>query len=137
MLLQNFLAGVDESWFRLVHVDIEARAAPAVAALHPLIHAAHQVRAVIFFVAFPASPSARVCLSARVSVIQLAAHGSLGSHAEHQTHLVLPALMHEAGYLIAPVLVLFVQGDEMDVARGLLQIVSSLEAMQATLARME
>jgi indoleamine 2,3-dioxygenase len=32
-LLQNFLGGVDEEWFILVHVDIEAKAAPAIAAL--------------------------------------------------------------------------------------------------------
>src|SRR5687768_113490 len=29
VLLQNFLAGVDEEWFILIHVDIEAKAAPA------------------------------------------------------------------------------------------------------------
>jgi indoleamine 2,3-dioxygenase len=32
-LLQNFLAGVDEEWFILVHVDIEAKAAPVPAAI--------------------------------------------------------------------------------------------------------
>jgi len=31
-LLQNFLGGMDEEWFVLVHVEIEARAAPALAA---------------------------------------------------------------------------------------------------------
>lgn len=31
--LNNFLGGVDEEWFRLVHVAIEAQAAAAVAAL--------------------------------------------------------------------------------------------------------
>ncbi|PSC67570.1 hypothetical protein C2E20_8766 isoform A [Micractinium conductrix] len=31
--LHNFLGGMDEEWFRLVHIEIEARAAPAVAAL--------------------------------------------------------------------------------------------------------
>ena len=35
VLLQNFLAGVDEEWFILIHVDIEARVAPALAALGP------------------------------------------------------------------------------------------------------
>lgn len=34
-LLQNFLGGLDEEWFVLIHVDIEARAAPAVASLLP------------------------------------------------------------------------------------------------------
>ena len=33
VLLQNFLAGVDEEWFILVHVDIEAKAAPALQAI--------------------------------------------------------------------------------------------------------
>jgi len=32
VLLQNFLGGIDEEWFVLVHVDIEAKAGPAVAA---------------------------------------------------------------------------------------------------------
>jgi indoleamine 2,3-dioxygenase len=32
VLLQNFLGGLDEEWFILVHVDIEAKAAPALAA---------------------------------------------------------------------------------------------------------
>jgi indoleamine 2,3-dioxygenase len=32
-LLQNFLGGVDEEWFILVHVEIEARAAPALAGI--------------------------------------------------------------------------------------------------------
>lgn len=32
-LLQNFWGGADEEWFILVHVDIEAKAAPALAAL--------------------------------------------------------------------------------------------------------
>ena len=31
VLLQNFLGGLDEEWFILVHVDIEAKAAPALA----------------------------------------------------------------------------------------------------------
>ncbi|MEW6301282.1 MAG: hypothetical protein AB1671_26705 [Thermodesulfobacteriota bacterium] len=35
VLLQNFLAGVDEEWFILVHVEIEAKAAPALAAIGP------------------------------------------------------------------------------------------------------
>jgi indoleamine 2,3-dioxygenase len=32
-LLQNFLGGIDEEWFILVHVEIEARAAPALRAI--------------------------------------------------------------------------------------------------------
>ncbi|HVR29221.1 MAG TPA: hypothetical protein VMS86_06760 [Thermoanaerobaculia bacterium] len=32
-LLQNFLGGIDEEWFILVHVEIEARAAPALDAI--------------------------------------------------------------------------------------------------------
>ncbi|MDH5676495.1 MAG: indoleamine 2,3-dioxygenase [Myxococcales bacterium] len=34
-LLQNFLAGADEEWFIIVHVDIEARAAAALNAIMP------------------------------------------------------------------------------------------------------
>lgn len=40
VLLQNFLGGLDEDWFILVHIDIEARAAPAIAALPGLLDAA-------------------------------------------------------------------------------------------------
>lgn len=32
-LVQNFLAGMDEEWFILIHVDIEAKAAPALTAI--------------------------------------------------------------------------------------------------------
>nr|ARO50091.1 indoleamine 2,3-dioxygenase [Yamagishiella unicocca] len=38
--LQNFLGGPDEEWFRLVHVDIEGRAGPAVAGLEAMQSAA-------------------------------------------------------------------------------------------------
>lgn len=34
-LLQNFLGGLDEEWFILVHVEIEAEAAPALASIGP------------------------------------------------------------------------------------------------------
>eukprot|EP00878_Enallax_costatus_P026963 GHUV01028979.1.p1 GENE.GHUV01028979.1~~GHUV01028979.1.p1 ORF type:complete len:313 (+),score=89.64 GHUV01028979.1:62-1000(+) len=40
----NFLGGMDEEWFRLIHVAIEAAAAPAVAAIQPLQQAAQHVR---------------------------------------------------------------------------------------------
>lgn len=40
MRAQNFNGGVDEEWFRLVHVAIEAAAGPAVASLEPLQAAA-------------------------------------------------------------------------------------------------
>ena len=33
--LNNFLGGVDEEWFRLVHVEIEAKAGPALASILP------------------------------------------------------------------------------------------------------
>ena len=33
MLVQNFLGGLDEDWFILIHIDIEAKAAPALAAI--------------------------------------------------------------------------------------------------------
>ena len=39
-LIQNFLAGVDEEWFILIHVAIERHAAPGLAALHPCLDAA-------------------------------------------------------------------------------------------------
>ena len=39
VLLQNFLGGVDEEWFILVHVEIEAEAGPALAAI-PRAHQA-------------------------------------------------------------------------------------------------
>src|SRR5260221_13836223 len=34
-LQQNFLGGIDEEWFVLVHVEIETRAAPAIASILP------------------------------------------------------------------------------------------------------
>jgi indoleamine 2,3-dioxygenase len=39
-LIQNFLGGIDEEWFILIHVDIERKAAPALAALHRCLDAA-------------------------------------------------------------------------------------------------
>jgi indoleamine 2,3-dioxygenase len=39
-LVQNFLGGIDEEWFILIHVDIERKAAPALASLHPCLDAA-------------------------------------------------------------------------------------------------
>ena len=36
MLVQNFLGGLDEDWFILIHIEIEAKAAPALAAI-PII----------------------------------------------------------------------------------------------------
>ncbi len=39
-LLQNFLGGVDEEWFILVHVDIEAKAAAGLQAVIPALDAA-------------------------------------------------------------------------------------------------
>lgn len=44
-LLQNFLGGADEDWFILVHVEIEAIAAPAIARLPEAQSAAAQDRA--------------------------------------------------------------------------------------------
>ena len=34
-LIQNFLGGLDEEWFILVHLDIEAKAGPALASILP------------------------------------------------------------------------------------------------------
>lgn len=39
VLSQNFLGGIDEEWFVLVHIDIEAKAAQALQALLPAQHA--------------------------------------------------------------------------------------------------
>jgi indoleamine 2,3-dioxygenase len=39
-LIQNFLGGIDEEWFILIHVEIERKAGPALAALHPCLDAA-------------------------------------------------------------------------------------------------
>jgi indoleamine 2,3-dioxygenase len=39
-LLQHFLGGADEEWFITVHIDIEAKAGPALVALHPAQRAA-------------------------------------------------------------------------------------------------
>ncbi len=39
-LQQNFLGGLDEEWFILIHVDIERKAAPALAELHTCLDAA-------------------------------------------------------------------------------------------------
>jgi len=39
-LIQNFLGGIDEEWFILIHVEIERKAAPAMAALHACLDAA-------------------------------------------------------------------------------------------------
>lgn len=40
-LLQNFLGGVDEEWFILIHVEIEAKASSALKAIIPLTAAIH------------------------------------------------------------------------------------------------
>jgi len=42
VLLQNFLGGLDEEWFVLIHVDIEAKAAPAIASLLPALGAVNK-----------------------------------------------------------------------------------------------
>ena len=41
-LIQNFLGGLDEEWFILIHVDIERKAGPGLAALHPCLDAAKE-----------------------------------------------------------------------------------------------
>jgi indoleamine 2,3-dioxygenase len=37
MLVQNFFGGLDEDWFVLIHIEIEARAAPALAAIPAIL----------------------------------------------------------------------------------------------------
>jgi indoleamine 2,3-dioxygenase len=39
MLSQNFLGGLDEDWFILIHIEIEAKAAPALAAIPSILEA--------------------------------------------------------------------------------------------------
>ena len=39
-LIQNFLGGIDEEWFILIHVEIERKAGPAMAILHECLNAA-------------------------------------------------------------------------------------------------
>ena len=39
-LIQNFFGGIDEEWFILIHVEIERKAAPALAVLHDCLDAA-------------------------------------------------------------------------------------------------
>lgn len=41
-LIQNFLGGIDEEWFILIHVDIERQAASGVAELHNCLDAAEE-----------------------------------------------------------------------------------------------
>jgi len=41
-LIQNFLGGIDEEWFILIHVEIERKAAPAMAVLEACLDAAEQ-----------------------------------------------------------------------------------------------
>src|SRR5271170_5524689 len=41
-LIQNFLGGIDEEWFILIHVEIERKAAPALAVLDACLYAAEE-----------------------------------------------------------------------------------------------
>ena len=41
-LIQNFLGGIDEEWFILIHVEIERKAGPAIAALPACLDAAQE-----------------------------------------------------------------------------------------------
>lgn len=62
-LLQNFLAGIDEEWFVLIHVDIEAKAIPAIQAIRPLIHAVvdNQLEEVVQHLETIRSAFAQIC----------------------------------------------------------------------------
>jgi indoleamine 2,3-dioxygenase len=42
IICQNFLGGLDEDWFILIHIDIEAKAAPALAVIPTLLEAITQ-----------------------------------------------------------------------------------------------
>ncbi|HHO48353.1 MAG TPA: hypothetical protein ENN06_07865 [Desulfobacteraceae bacterium] len=59
-LVQNFLGGLDEEWFILIHVDIEARAVPGLAALLPAQEAAER----------DDLPTVRRCLEEVISSLQ-------------------------------------------------------------------
>lgn len=63
VLLQNFLGGIDEEWFVLIHVDIEAKAAPAISALRPAQVAAQQgdTRALIRQLEIVAAAQEQMC----------------------------------------------------------------------------
>jgi indoleamine 2,3-dioxygenase len=63
VLLQNFLGGIDEEWFVLIHVDIEAKAAPAISALWPAQVAAQQgdIRALIRQLEIVAAAQEQMC----------------------------------------------------------------------------
>jgi indoleamine 2,3-dioxygenase len=49
LIAQNFLGGLDEDWFILIHIDIEAKAAPAIAAVPEVLSgiAHHDISLVI------------------------------------------------------------------------------------------
>ncbi|HEY9750625.1 MAG TPA: hypothetical protein V6C63_18230, partial [Allocoleopsis sp.] len=49
LIAQNFLGGLDEDWFILIHIDIEAKAAPAIAAVPEVLAgiAHHDISVVI------------------------------------------------------------------------------------------
>jgi indoleamine 2,3-dioxygenase len=46
MLVQNFFGGLDEDWFVLIHIEIEARAAPALAAIPAILDGIDQDNAI-------------------------------------------------------------------------------------------
>lgn len=46
MLVQNFFGGLDEDWFVLIHIEIEARAAPALAAIPTILDGIDQDNAI-------------------------------------------------------------------------------------------
>lgn len=62
-LLQNFLGGVDEDWFIGVHIDIEAKAAPILCRIGPILDAAHKrdARAVARHLEEVAADLERIC----------------------------------------------------------------------------
>ena len=104
--MQNFLGGPDEEHFRLVHVEIEAKAGPAVALLMPMVQAANAERSLSTSSSSSASAVAKLSSASTPSSDDLASPNYNGISAEDQ------------------------------VEAGLVVVASALRTMQASLSRM-
>ena len=89
-LIQNFLGGIDEEWFILIHVDIEKRAAPAMAALHACLDAAEQRDLVLLEAHARAAPVAEAT-SGQLGLHVLSGDGEPGGEAldDHDERLAV------------------------------------------------
>lgn len=63
LIAQNFLGGLDEDWFILVHIDIEAKAAPAIAVIPSLLQAIAQTEVAIVLSALEAIKAAWIAIN--------------------------------------------------------------------------